>query len=158
MENDTGIELGDHVQILGGFEDGVMGQVTDIDLSGEVKDWPRFTIYTDRTHEHNVSRLPATRLVKFWPAGGFVEDTGFWEDGAQSWVATMNALDGTPCQIRIRNNSTSGKVFSDSIFWMVCTLIDGTADRRVDQGDSPSVLAAQQHAVRAVVWHGARGT
>lgn len=153
MENNTGIEMGDHVEVHGGFEDGLRGQVVEIDLSGTVKPHPRFTIYTDGSHKR-MGGFRAGNLTKFEPDGGFREDTGFWQDGARSWVATMNAPDGTPCLIRIRDNSTSDQVHSDTHSWVAIRL--GDPDRQVDSGTGLNLELAQQHAIRAVVWHGSR--
>lgn len=167
MENKTDIGLHDHVRAEGGFEDGLTGRVVDIDLSGEVKPWPRFTIVTDGATPEQRKRMGgfhAGNLTKLGPAE-WVEDTGFWDDGAKSWVATMltpdthHPLDQTPaaepvlCEIRIRDESTSSKVTSDSFSWKVLRMQDRSL---VDQGIAPELDSARGHAVRAVIWHGPR--
>lgn len=166
VENNTGIELGDHVRCEGGFETGLTGQVVDIDLSGEVKPYPRFTIHTDGKSPEQRRRmggLHAINLDKLGPAE-WTEDTGHWSDGAKSWVAHMDtpdtkhpidqrpAVSPVSCVLRIRDESTA-EAPSDTFFWTVLRTEDNS---RVDTGHAPSLVAAQQHAIRAVVWHGDR--
>jgi hypothetical protein len=164
MENNTGIELGDHVRCEGGFETGLTGQVVDIDLSGEVKKYPRFTIHTDGATPEQRKRMGGFHAINLEKLGPdeWTEDTGHWSDGAKSWVAHMDTpetkhpIDQTPavpsvtCTLRVRDNSTAKEPSSD-FFWAVLR----TEDRSyVDQGMAPTLEWAQRHAIRAVVWHG----
>lgn len=149
LENKTGIEVGDHVEVHGGFEDGLRGQVVEVDLSGTVKPYPRFAIYTDGGHKR-VGGIIAGNLTKFAPEADWTEESR--NDGNRSWIATMSAPEGTQCQLRIiMLNESEPASFS----WRVVRVNDSEASL-VDAGHGLNLQNAQQHAVRAVVWHGDR--
>lgn len=153
MENNTGFSVGDHVVITGGFEDGIVGEVSDIDLSGEVKPWPRFTVQASERRGGKIGGLKAINLEPLTAV--WTDDTGFWEDGVPSWAAQVEARQwgptktdiAVPCTIRIRQESP------DSFWWRATR--DGSGSV-VDSGTSTTLAWAQVHALKAVVWHGAK--
>lgn len=167
IANNTGVEIGDHVRVDGGFETGLTGRVTEVDLSGDVKPWPRFAIVTDGGNPEQRKRvggLSAANLEKLGP-DAWTEDTGYWEDSARSWLATMSTpdthhpLDQAPtvpvelCELRIRDESTSTTAPGDGFSWKATRVTDSSL---VDRGFAASLEAAQGDAVRAVVRHGRR--
>jgi hypothetical protein len=156
--------VGDEVVIHGGFEDGITGTICAVDLSGEVKNWPRFTIQASERVGGKIGGIWAISLEHL--RADWSEDTGFWEDGARSWVAEIEAQDWGPtkagvtimCTARIRDESTSTKVDGENFSWRVLR----ADDTLVDRGISTTLQWAQLHAHKAVIWHGvktnARGT
>lgn len=158
MENNTGFDVGDHVVMIGGFEDGIVGEVVEVDLSGDVKPWPRFTVQASERRGGRIGGMGAVHLEHL--RADWTEDTGFWDDDARSWVAEVEARDWGPtktdftimCTLRIRDESTSTKVSGEGFSWQVVR-VDG---RSVDRGTSTTLEWAQLHALKAVVWHGMR--
>lgn len=164
MENNTGIDVGDHVRVVGGFENGVTGQVVAVDLSGNIKTHPRFELFVDGTYRR-VGGFHAAQLERCDEGVVWDEDHGFWSDGSCSWVATMAAFDGSVCQMRVTDLRSGTVAPGDGFSWRVQrfqrqdpdlppVVQTGMKPTVVDQGTAHGLRRAQQDAVRAVVWHG----
>jgi hypothetical protein len=159
MENNTGFEVGDHVVISGGFEDGIVGTISEIDLSGSIRNHPRFTV--DAQGGRATAPIRGLNAINLIPlTADWREDTGYWDDGARSWVAEVAAQEWGPtktgrttmCTARIRDESTSTRDTGDHFTWSVVRS-DGTS---ADRGMAPSLDWAKLHALKAVVWHGVK--